>query len=274
MNANWSYLLILVLFSSVAFAVGPGQVQLIEPVTKVVSSGDIVDGGLIGPGQTLSVMVSTKVDTGGKYGEGGNWNNLKAESLPPGWQSTFSEYGPNLKINIKAPASAPEGKYRLVFSVNDEGDIQQIGGKVVFYVDIEVRDSVVDMSAYPRELVVQPGSPARFTVKIVNPSSASDVFTVEGKGITGWRFKKDVFVPARGYSTIYYELINNDEETIPITLTAVSKSSSRIHDEQEVLLITKSNPLLDIMSTKYGLLLYPPAEFLLYSTIYFVSSFM
>lgn len=267
-------LLSLIMISALLFAVNPGQVKLLEPVEQIVTSGDIVNAGLIGPGQTLSVMISSKVDTGGKYGEGGNWKNLKVENLPLGWQSTFSEYGPNLKVNIKAPSDTREGKYRLTLSANDPGDVERIGEKVVFYIDVEVRNDVIDMVAYPESVTVQPGSPGRFTVRLTNPSSASDVFTVEGFGITGWRFKKEVFVPARGTATIYYEVVNNDEEVVPITLKATSKSSEFIHTEKKVTLITKSNPVLDIMSVKYGLLLYPPAEFLLYSTIYFVSSFI
>ena len=192
-----AFLLSIILLSALVFAVGPSQVKLLEPVEITVSNGDVVNAGLIGPGQTLSVMVSTKVDTGGKYDQGGNWKNLKAENLPLGWQSTFSEYGPNLKINIKAPADTPEGKYMLTFSVNDPDDSQQIGEKVVFYVAVEVSDNVIDMLVYPETVTVQPGSPGRFTIRMTNPSSASDVFTIEGAGITGWRFRKEVFVPAK-----------------------------------------------------------------------------
>jgi len=268
-----AFIISFVLFTLV-FAVGPSQVLLIEPVQQVVNDGDIVDAGLIGPGQTLSVMISSKVDTGGKYGQGGNWKNLRVENLPLGWQSTFSEYGQNLKVNIKAPADAKEGKYTLTISANDPNDVEQIGGRVVFYVNVEVKNDVIYMVVYPNTVTVQPGSPGRFTVRLTNPSSASDLFTVEGQGITGWKFKKDVYVPARGTATIFYEVVNNDEKVVPITLTAVSKSSSLIHTEKTATLITKSNPLLDIASIKYGLLLYPPAEFLLYSTLYFISSFI
>ncbi|MCX8205956.1 MAG: hypothetical protein N3H30_01875 [Candidatus Micrarchaeota archaeon] len=267
-------LLLILLAVQAAFSVSPGHVKLLEPDEAVVAATDVVDIGLIGPGQTFSIMVSSKVDTGGKYGQGGNWDNLRAESLPEGWSASYSELGPQLKIHIKAPADAKEGKYRLALSVNDEGNREMIGEKVTFYVDVTISNNVVAVSAYPRELTVSAGSPARYTVTVVNPSTASDLFVVEGKGIAGWSFKKDVFVPGRSSSTLYYEIVNKDEEVIPITIKATSKSSDRITAEQGILLRTKSDPYNDIASVRNGLLLYPPFESLLYSFFYIAAAFM
>ncbi len=264
---------LILLFAACAASVAPGQVEVIYPDHLIVSTGDVVDAGFIGPGQTLSVMVSSKVDTGGKYDLGGNWDNLRAENLPDGWTASFSEYGPNLKINIRAPPDAPEGRHRMLLSVNDEYDRERIGEKVQFYIDVEVKDDVIDMYVFPEQMTVSTGSPARFTVRISNPSSASDVFIVQGKGVLGWNFKKEVFVPARSKTSFYYEIVNSDEEVIPVDISIVSKSSSRIRANESITLTTKSNPYYDVFSIKNGLLVYPPQEFLIYGILHLISSF-
>lgn len=269
-------LLSLICLSYIAFSalVDSGQVEVIQPQHIIVSTGDSIDAGFIGPGQTLSVMVSSKVDKGGKYGIGGNWDNLRAEDLPEGWTASFSEYGSNLKINIRAPPHAPQGKHRILLSVNDEYDREKIGEKVLFYLDVEVKDDVVDMYVFPHDMTVSTGSPARYTVRISNPSSASDVFVVHGQGILGWSFRKEVFVPAKSKTSFYYEIVNNDEEVIPLNITVVSKSSDRITESEQIKLTTKSSPYYDVFSIKNGLLIYPPQEFLIYGVLDFISSFL
>jgi len=269
-----SYLILMLVAVSLGFAVDPGEVNVIQPISTVISQGGSIDAGFIGPGQTLSVMVSSKVDTGGKYGQGGNWDNLRADELPSGWAASFSEYGQNLKINIKAPADAPEGRYHLLLSVNDVDDREMIGGQVQFYVEVEIRNDVIEMYVFPETMTVATGSPARYSVKLFNPSTASDAFVVEGVGVQGWGFRKEVFVPAKGSTTIYYEIVNTDEEVIPLLIRATSKSSDRVHAEHPIMLTTKSDPYYDVLSIRNGLLLYPPLEFLIYAPLYLVSSLL
>ncbi|MGB9634936.1 MAG: hypothetical protein ACP5H8_03155 [Candidatus Micrarchaeia archaeon] len=265
-------LFISLLAFALVFSVGPGEVSVIEPEEKIVKNGDSINAGFIGPGQTLSITVSSKVDTGGKYGQGGNWDNLKVEDMPDGWISTYSEYGPQLKINVRAPPDAREGTYRLELSVNDEMDREKIGEKVTFYVNVDVREDAVDLYVFPETQVVQVGSPGRYSVRVTNPSTASDMFILRGKGIAGWNFEKEVFVPGKSSTTAYYEIVNTDEETIPVKIEVISKSSDRIRDEANIVLITKSDPYYDIQSIRNGLLLYPPAEFLVYSVLYLIAA--
>ncbi len=267
------YVLLLLITLSLTFAaVGPGQVKILEPYPQVVSSGDEIDLGYIGPGQTFSIMISTKVDYGGVFSQGGNWDHLYVESLPEGWEASKSSFGSKLKINVKAPSDVSEGIYHIKFVVEDEGHQEEIGDKLVFDGKVEVKKDLVRLHVSPLRQTVSAGSPARFKVVIENPSTASDVFVVETDGLPGWDLKREVFIPFRGRTEFYYELVNSEEDSIPVNIHVYSKSSEQINDRVKVQLITKSDPYYDLLSTNNGLLLYPPAEFLIYGVFQLVAS--
>jgi len=266
------FLLLLLLFVPLFASVGIGQVEIIEPRNTIISFGEKFDANYIGPGQTMSLMISTKVDKGGKYGEGGNWDILKTESLPEGWTATVSEYGKYLKINIKAPSDVKEGKYIIPIMVIDDQNLEQIGDYVSFNMEVQVKYDLVNLYVKPQKMIVSTGSPARYSITLENPSTASDIFVIETEGLKGWEYTKEVFVPANGKIESYYEIVNIEEKEIPLKVRAYSLSSDKINDEKDVILITKSNPYYDIMSTKNGLLLYPPFEYLIYGFFYFIAS--
>jgi hypothetical protein len=267
--------ILLLLFIFPLFAsVGIGQVRVIEPENFVISYGETFDAGYIGPGQTMSLTIETKVDRGGKYGKGGNWDFLKTENLPEGWTATKSEYGQILKINIRAPRNASEGKYVIPIVVIDDEDLDEIGGEVKFNMEIEVKYDLIYLEVKPEEMIVSTGSPARYDIKLENPSTASDIFIIETEGLKGWEYTKEIFVPSKGKIETYYEIVNMEEKEIPLKVRAYSLSSQKIYDEKDIVLITKSNPYYDILSTKNGLLLYPPFEYLIYGFFYFIASLL
>lgn len=267
-------MLLLFLIAPLFAIVGIGQVEVVEPISTIVSYGDVYDANYIGPGQTMSIMISTKVDKGGKYDVGGNWDFLRTGELPEGWISTESEYGKYLKINIKAPEDVKEGKYVLPIIVKDDGNLDEIGGEVKFDVIVEVKHDLIYLEVTPEESVVATGSPARYKIVLENPSTASDVFIIETQGLIGWEYTKKVFVPSNGRIETYYEIVNMEEKEVPLKVKAYSVSSNKIYDEKNIVLITKSNPYYDIMSTKNGLLLYPPFEYLIYGFFYFIASLL
>ncbi len=268
------FILLLFLIAPLFASVGIGQVQIIEPTNVIVSYGDTYNANYIGPGQTMSIMISTAVDKGGKYGEGGNWDVLRTESLPQGWTSTESEYGKYLKINIKAPGDAKEGKYVIPVIVIDDENLDEIGGEVKFEVVVEVKYDLVYLNVKPTKMEVSTGSPARYQITLENPSTASDVFVIETEGLKGWEYQKEIFVPSKGKIETYYEIVNMEEKEIPLKVKVYSISSDKINDEKDITLSTKSNPYYDILSTKNGLLLYPPFEYLIYGFFYFIASLL
>lgn len=267
---------ILFLFLAVPLfaTVGIGQVEILEPENLIVSYGETFDANYIGPGQTMSIMISTRVDKGGKYGRGGYWDFLKTESLPEGWTATESEYGKILKINIRAPGDAKEGKYIIPIVVIDDENLDEIGEEVRFNMEIEVKYDLIHLNVEPEEMTVSTGSPARYHITLENPSTASDIFVIETEGLVGWEHTRKVFVPSKGKIDTYYEIVNMEEKEIPLKVRAYSLSSEKIHDEKDIKLITKSNPYYDILSTKNGLLLYPPFEYLIYGFFYLVASLL
>lgn len=269
-----TFLLLLFMFVPLFASVGIGQVEIIEPESTVISYGNTFNGNYIGPGQTMSIMISTKVDKGGIYGEGGYWDFLKTGTLPEGWTASESEYGKYLKINLRAPSDAKEGKYIIPIIVSDDENLDEIGGEIKFFMEIEVKYDLVYLDVKPERMVVSTGSPARYSIKIENPSTASDIFVIETDGLKGWEYTKEVFVPSRGKIETYYEIVNMEEKEIPLKVRVYSLSSDKINDEKEIILITKSNPYYDILSTKNGLLLYPPFEYLIYGFFYFIASLL
>ncbi len=270
----YSLFILIAMISLTYSAVGPEQVKLLEPYPQIVDNGDVIDLGYIGPGQTFSIMISTKVDYGGIYNLGGNWDHLYSIDLPDGWTASKSSFGPKLKINVKAPPDVKEGIYNLTFVVEDDGHQEEIGDKLVFQGQIEVKKNLVNLKVAPAEQTVSAGSPARFKIMIENPSTASEVFTVRAKGVPGWNLERDVFIPFRGSTEFYYEIVNYEEDSIPVTIEVVSHSSPQIRDESKIQLITKSDPFYDLLSTNNGLLLYPPMEFLLYGSYQLIASIL
>jgi hypothetical protein len=267
-------LLFLFLIVPLFATVGIGQVEIIEPTEVIVSYGETYNANYIGPGQTMSIMISTRVDKGGKYGQGGYWDYLKTEELPEGWTATESEYGKYLKINIRAPSNAVEGKYIIPIKVRDDENLDEIGGEVTFDIHVEVKYDLIYLEVKPEKMIVATGSPARYYITLQNPSTASDIFVIETEGLVGWEYTKEIFVPSKGKIETYYEIVNMEDKEIPLKVRAYSLSSDKINDEKEIVLVTKSNPYYDILSTKNGLLLYPPFEYLIYGFFYLIASLL
>ncbi|MHA1859557.1 MAG: COG1470 family protein [Candidatus Asgardarchaeia archaeon] len=259
---------------TVIYSVGPGEALLLEPTPMVVKEGYTVDVGDVGPGQTFSIMISTRVDEGGRYGNGGNWDRLETYDLPSGWVSTFSEYGPQLKIHIRVSPDALPGDYIVHVRVIDEGDIDGIGPVLAFNVKVHVTTDVVDVHVEPSEQVVGAGQPARYFITIHNKGYASDRFKVEARGVSGWRYYRDVFVPRRETYVVSYEIVNDEEEVLSPEIVVTSYSSPRIQRKLKVGLVIHSDPTQDARALRNGMLLFPFPEVLIYDSIRLFSSLL
>src|SRR4030095_7224481 len=252
--------LALLLLLASAFAL-----DLESPHVTDIRTGDVVDLGTIGPGQTVELRVVREVKTGGIYGEGGIYDRAFAEDLPRGWTSQESDLYQNpMQVTISADPDAPEGDYKVRVTVIDEGDGEHLGN-VTFIAKVQVNYDVMDFDVSPSYINVGPGQPARFSIKITNKGSTSDVFQVSALGVKRWELIKPVYVPAQSTRTVQYEIVGDEEETYRATVKAESLASKNIVDEKNVTLFIHSDLLGDYKATNNGPMVFPIFEAPIYS---------
>lgn len=253
---------ILLIFVGFLFAV---PVQLITPVSQELQGGEVIDLGSIGPGQTVTLEINPSVQTGGIHGIGGKYDLAWAEELPEGWKGKQSKlYGNPLQVAISAASNANEGDYTAKVIVGDEEDAEQLGN-LSFNVKIHITWDVMDSSVTPKSVVTGPGQPARYYITITNKGSTGDVFEIRSKGIERWRFAKQTYVPAQSSKTIFYEIVEEEEEFYEPIIEVVSSSSDIIKEEHKVEFQVSSDLLADYKATNNGILLFPIFESAIYS---------
>ncbi len=257
----------LALLFSLSFAI-----DLVSPEAKGVKTGDVIDLGTIGPGQTVSMLINPEATIGGIHGEGGFYDQAMAEDLPRGWTTKESKLYQNpLQVTITADPNAPEGDYSFLMKAIDENNGEGLGN-VTFIVKVHITYDVMDFDVTPAYLNTGPGQPARFSIKITNKGSTSDVFQVSATGAKQWEFVRPVFVPAQSTKTIPYEIVANEEETYKTTIKVVSKASPIIADEKNVTLFVKSDLLGDYKATNNGVMVFPTFEAPVYALAGLISS--
>ncbi|NYZ74146.1 hypothetical protein H0O00_03310 [Candidatus Micrarchaeota archaeon] len=257
----------LALIFSLSFAI-----DLVSPEMKGVKTGDVIDLGTIGPGQTVSLLIDREVTTGGIHGEGGFYDMAVVADLPSGWATKESKlYQDPLQVTITADPNATEGEYSALVKVIDENNGEELGN-VTFIVNVRITYDVMDFDVTPTYLNVGPGQPARFSIKITNKGSTSDVFDVSATGAKKWDFVRPVFIPAQTTKTIPYEIVGSEEETYRTTINVVSKASPIIADQKNVTLFVKSDLIGDYKATNNGVMVFPIFEAQVYALAGLISN--
>jgi len=261
-------LAVLALLSSLALAVGPGELSVLYPAFKVVRSGENVSLGVIGPGQSLSITADALVTEGGIFGQGGRWDQLVITEAPPGWTwSNSLEYEQPLRVKVTAAGDAQDGLYIIRAAAIDFGDRERIGGNVSFAALVRVSRDVIGMEVSPTVVVTGAGQPAGYYVTVKNNGTANDVFEITSSGVPLWEFRREVFVPAGGERTVIYEVVSDEEKELGIVLRARSLSSPLIFEEEGAKLYVRTDLVGDYRAIGHGSLLFPLAEGPIYGVV-------
>lgn len=269
-------LAIIVLVSAIGYSVEvlPGQVLVLSPEEKVVSGGQGVFLGTVGPGQSLHVTASPFVHKGGKFGLGGRWDQLALDEAPAGWSLENSgELSNPLQAKITVAPNTPDGQYTVMASVIDNSGQEQIGGMVSFVVMVNVSRDVLEASVSPFIGEAGAGQPAVYYVQIENRGSASDVFEISSSGIPLWNYSKSVFVASHSQKVVPYEVVLNEEKTLPIRINVKSSSSSELTREMPVQLSTHTSLRADLKAISRGMLTFPLAEGPVYALLGLLGGF-
>ncbi len=261
--------LFIIMLVSLAFSV-----TVVEPLSKEVNDGDVIDIGQIGPGQTVFVRIDPHVSTGGKFGQGGDYDLAIPINLSFGWEGNQSllYQRPVLQVTITAAKNAPEGEYYATIVMQDTNDDKL--PEVKFRVKIRITWNVLQTDISPKTVSVGPGQPARYEITIMNKGTASDVFEVSSSSLKRWQFKKYVYVAPKSEKKVVYELVENEEAAYNPVITVVSTASSIIRSEQQVSFQVSSDLKSDFKATNHGVMIMPIFESMVYSFIGFVSNFI
>lgn len=240
------------------------SISLLEP-EATVAYGEQVHYGFVGPGQTFTIRIEPIVrSSDGEFL--GQWDMADATSLPDGWSAKPSKlYANPLIVEITARADASEGEYSIPISVVDEQGQENIGGELSFSVLVDVRHDVLSMTVEPSKIETGAGQPARFKVILNNLGSAKDVYTINASGVKGWEFQRKIYLPPGSQKSFVYEVVGNDEAYYSVDFSAVSDSSSLIHDEAQVDLSVHTSLISDYKATSHGVLLFPLISTPIYS---------
>lgn len=249
-------ILALLLLLPLAFSYEP--MRFLAPLQQSVPDGGSLEIGAIGPGQTFIVKLDPFVTTGGIHGIGGRWDQAVAYALPEGWTSRPSKLYQNpLQVEITAAPDAPDGDYELLIKTIDEGDLEKLGSEMSAKLLVHVKKGVLSMKVEPTYAETGAGQPARFAITMSNAGAADEVFDVGSSGVTGWAFRKSVYVPAHSSRTVTYEVAGEEESQYTVTIYSQASSSPLIRAEQPIVLMVKSNLISDYKATSNGVLLFP-----------------
>lgn len=246
--------------------------DMLAPTHAQVQNGDIVYLGEIGPGQTIAMSFDGRPIIGGLMGHGGAYDYASASGLNQGWTTKPSDVmGNPLQVTVTAAKNATPGTYSMNVEVQDEGDLEKLGN-ISFTAKVKVTYDVLDVSLDRNETTVLAGQPARFYITIYNKASTPDAFLVSSSGVPGWKYEKQVFVPARSSKTIVYELISNEEESYFPTISIVSQSSNLISANLTAKVNVRSDIITDYKATNNGMLFFPVMNGIIYSLAGLISN--
>ncbi|MCD6279780.1 hypothetical protein J7J26_03355 [Candidatus Micrarchaeota archaeon] len=250
------------------------HIKIINPIINELSDGSTVYVGTIGPGQTIPVLFDAITETGGKFGTGGRWDKIKITSVPDGWRGFDSKLHENpLQISVKANPYAEPGNYTVRVRVIDENNADLMGN-ITLTLIFTVNHNIYSYSVEPDVANVGTYQPVRFNIHIYNKGNAPDMFTISTEGLTSWKFRKTVYVPAKDDKKIVYEVVGTEEETCPITINIKSESSPLIHSSKNVTVNIRSDIKSDYKSVVNGMLIFPVTESTLYAFIGLLSNIL
>lgn len=241
------------------------SLNIVEPLSKTINQGEVIQLGPIGPGQTVFISINPEVTTGGKFGFGGQYDIASVVSTPKNWKYKDSKInGKPLQIEITADKFAEDGSYLSKIKVADEDGGEKLED-FIFNVNVTINRDVMGVSIEPKKVSVGPGQPARYAITVTNKGTTSDVFEVNSTGVGKWGFKKFVYVPPKSTKMFYYEITENEEETYTPTIKVTSTSSPLIHSEEKVTFSVSSDLFSDYKATNHGTLVFPLFEMPIYA---------
>ena len=259
----------LLVLISLSFAI-----QLEKPFEQELTEGETIDLGTIGPGQTVTLEIQPVVESGGIYGVGGRYDYALATELPEGWRSTPSKlYGDPLQVAVTAAPDAAEGEYIAQLTIVDEEKAEQLGD-LTFPLRIRIEHDVMDSSVTPLAITTGPGQPGRYYITVKNKGTTSDVFEVSVQGARRWEFKRYVFLPPQSEKTIYYEIVEEEEEFYTPIIQVVSTSSDLIKETHEVTFRVQPTLFGDYRAMNNGIMLFPVFESSIYALAGWISNFV
>ncbi|MCC7570054.1 hypothetical protein KO465_01765 [Candidatus Micrarchaeota archaeon] len=243
----------IILFILVSFVYPANTIEVIAPMETTVSEGDMLYLGTIGPGQTIYVDFDPKVDGGRAW-----WDFAKVTGLPEGWNARESKlYEDPLHVRITTSKHAQEGDYTFKITIEDEGDVSELG-TITITCKVTIKHDIMDMEVTPTKKSVGAGQPARFDITIKNLGNTEDEFVVRSEGIKEWAFRKNVYIPAQSEKTIVYEIVRYEEENSEVKIIAESYNSPEIIKEETTVFVEfKPDLISDMKATNNGLILFP-----------------
>lgn len=247
-------IVLILMVLSITFAV-----QMLEPVSKDLESGEEIFLGTIGPGQTLELSIDPWIyDSSGEYIA--HYDLATAVELPEGWKSQQSKlYGDPLHMTITAPSDEAEGSYQIGIGVLDEDQAEEVED-LVFIGVVKVEYDIMDIDVQPQTITTGANQPAKFYITIMNKGSASDVFEVGSENIPKWSFKKYIYIPPMSSKTIVYEIVETEEETFNPIVNVVSTSSGIIKEKKNLTLEVHTDLMNDYKAVNHGTPIFPILE--------------
>ena len=156
------YILLVLLLCSMLFSI-----QMLDPVSKELQTGDKIFLGTVGPGQTLNVEFNPWInDEKGEYG--GHYDLARVINLPDGWSSTESKlYGDPLQITITSSKFEKEGIYNVTILIIDEDNAEGLDN-ITITGKVEIKYDVMEMQVNPKKIEIGANQPARYFITISN----------------------------------------------------------------------------------------------------------
>ncbi|MEM2963017.1 MAG: hypothetical protein QXN01_00795 [Candidatus Anstonellales archaeon] len=248
------------------------SVQMLEPYFRNLRHGDVINIGEMGPGQTIAISVKPEVSVGGKFGQGGVYDQLIITDAPPQWKFKNSKLTSSpLQAEFSAPPDAQEGEYDVKLRILDEENREELGF-LDFTAKVVIKKDLLSMDITPTTKQTNAGQPAKFSITLTNKGNANDVFELRSEGFREWKFKKELFLPAKTSKTISYEVVGNEEGNYKVDIIAVSKSSHAVSDKKTVTVLIHTNLLSDYKAINNGVLIFPLFESPVYALAGLISN--
>ncbi|MBI4399155.1 hypothetical protein HY570_00250 [Candidatus Micrarchaeota archaeon] len=269
--------LLVSLFSALitAVTVNPGELELVEPVNKLIKNGDTVYLGVAGPGQTVFLVANSRVTSGGSNNLGGRWDQIEVRSLPEGWNAEPSLlYEQPMITRITISPNASDGEYEIVVVAIDEGDKEKIGNNVQFIAKVNVSKEVMQVDISPKVIVTGASQPASYVITVRNYGVAADTFEVSSRGVPLWNFTKSLYIGPGSERSINYEITGNEEKEWDVYLKVRFGTTDLMTHEEKVRLVVNTNLISDYKATARGYLIFPLIEWPIYAVTGFLSNFL
>jgi hypothetical protein len=239
------------------------HIDITAPVPGRAYEGAVIDFGVVGPGQSLEISASepTGEPSYGNPSVIAVWDqfNFVPESIPAGWSyENGKTYERNFHAFLIVSPGAADGEYAFRMRPVDEYEHVE---SITFTGKVRVSRDVFGLKASPSQATVAVGTPALYTLELENRAMATDTYNVTVSGFPGAaKYSKKVTVVRKSKATTPFEIVSNEQNTYPVTFTAVSLSSNRISATARAGITLKASLFEDVQSAGYGLLLFSNSQ--------------